>query len=386
MVATPSKIVGMFPLVFVLFVFLYNACGTSLIHNPLHNVSTPEFRSLAKSTYEKVIPCLEGAWMLTEKPKRNWSFPDDAKEHYEKLLKATEPYRKAPVHEYAGYEGPWVENLFIQKFMHIPLHRFNGLIPIFIQFIDSQILRGRHFDYIHAELQALLRPNVIYLAISQGDVGLGKIGTSLPNILVLSAGGYGHVPIPLVKGEIMETPVPSQYSQDIAFFGTVRQASRPQMLEEINKVANSVGLSFKTGSGPTWKDDMQQTKFNLAPRGYGRSSFRFAESIQMGRIPAFLYDDHPWVPYRGTNIDIDTYGFIGGKTASMDNLTELVHEMANITQDEYNIKLHQLDAVRYYFTYAGIMHQINEFLQDPFGPNGGYLRCTVHPKTERCCG
>eukprot|EP01035_Chromulina_nebulosa_P017912 gene17912-23532_t len=65
---------------------------------------------------------------------------------------------------------------------------------------------------------------------------------------------------------------------------------------------------------------MALTKFNLAPRGYGRSSFRFAESIQMGRVPIFLYDDIPWVPY-----------------------------------------------------------------QDPFGVNGGNLRCINHPRTERCC-
>ncbi len=30
--------------------------------------------------------------------------------------------------------------------------------------------------------------------------------------------------------------------------------------------------------GPTWKQDMAQSKYNLAPRGYGRNSFRFAES------------------------------------------------------------------------------------------------------------
>ncbi len=29
--------------------------------------------------------------------------------------------------------------------------------------------------------------------------------------------------------------------------------------------------------GDSWQSDMESTKVNLAPRGYGRSSFRFAE-------------------------------------------------------------------------------------------------------------
>ena len=34
----------------------------------------------------------------------------------------------------------------------------------------------------------------------------------------------------------------------------------------------------------------------------------------------------------------------------------------------------------------GVFEQIEMFLNDPFGAQGGQLRCTIHPKTERCCG
>ena len=47
-------------------------------------------------------------------------------------------------------------------------------------------------------------------------------------------------------------------------------------------------------------------KFNFAPRGFGRQSFRFSEIIQLGRIPIYVYDDIPWIPYEGTtNISIN---------------------------------------------------------------------------------
>lgn len=217
-------------------------------HNPLHNVSSPEFRELARATYEKVLPCIESAWMIQEADeKTQWSFPDDAQEHYEELLQITESFRHAPVHEYAGYEGPWIENIFIAKFMNVPLHRFNGLIPLFVQWIDSQILRSHYFNDIHSALNDVLRPNVLYLAVSQGDAGLTKIGITHPNILVMSAGGFGHVVLPLIKGEIPYSPPPAQYLQDISFFGTIHQSVRPQMLSQIHEAATELGLSYKDG-------------------------------------------------------------------------------------------------------------------------------------------
>lgn len=191
-------------LVLIATVTRYVMSSFSSISSPLiHNVSSLEFRQIANETYVKVIPCLERAWMLkAHHHKINWSFPEDAHDHYLKILRLTKPFRRIQVHEYAGYNGPWLENIFITKFKDLPLHKFNGLIPIFIQWIDSQILRGRLFDNILMTLSTVLRPNVIYLAVSQGDVGLGKIGREFPNILVLSAGGYGHVALPLIKGAV----------------------------------------------------------------------------------------------------------------------------------------------------------------------------------------
>jgi hypothetical protein len=219
-------------------------------HNPLHNVSSEEFRKLAEETYRKVIPCINSTWMY-ENRQPQFKFPLDAEEHYKTIMDRTVDYRKHPVHEYSGYSGPWIENIFINKFVDRPLYSFHGLIPLFIQWIDAQILRGRHFDYIFAELNAVLRPDVLYLAISQGDVGLGKIGMHHPNILVLSAGGYGHCVLPLVKGEIEPIPPPEKFVSDIGFFGTIKQwqTNRPQMLDSIKTTAKEVGLTYRDGSG-----------------------------------------------------------------------------------------------------------------------------------------
>lgn len=218
-------------------------------YNPLHNTSSPEFRKLAEETYQKILPCIQSTWMYEGKNPVHFKFPHDAEKHFEYIKNRTVDYRKVVVHEYAGYSGPWIENIFIEKFLNKPLHHFRGLIPIYIQFIDSQILRGRHFDYIYAELTEILRPNVLYLAISQGDVGLGKIGMHHPNILAMAAGGFGHIPLPLVKGLLPWEDQPEKFDQDIGFFGTSRQATRPQMFDVIRNAARENGLTFKEGRG-----------------------------------------------------------------------------------------------------------------------------------------
>lgn len=213
-----------------------------------HDVSSEEFRKMARKTYDKVIPCIESAWMMSGKSIK-WEFPSDAQSHYELIKNRTGSYRSAPVHEYANYEGPWIENIFIKEFIDRPLHRFGGFIPIFVQWIDNQILRGRYFDYIHSELNELLRPNVLYLAISQGDVGLGKIGIAHPNILVLSAGGFGHVVLPLVKSIVPEVPI-KEYKHDIGFYGSVAgRSTRPELLKIIRENAEYFHMTYRQGYG-----------------------------------------------------------------------------------------------------------------------------------------
>jgi hypothetical protein len=43
----------------------------------------------------------------------------------------------------------------------------------------------------------------------------------------------------------------------------------------------------------------------------------------MGRIPVFLFDDLPWIPYNGTNMSADSFGFVGGLSNHHQTLKEL---------------------------------------------------------------
>lgn len=358
-----------------------------------------ELQKKAKKAYAQIAPCLESAWIYEAKHRENqnattpfsFSFPNDAEEHFQAVKKALERFHhSAHMHTYRHYSGPWIENIFITHFKHIALSDTHGIIPLFIPWVDNQRTGSKLWDDIFSTLKSVLRPNVIYLTVSQGDIGLANIAEYFPNILVLSGGGFGHVPIPLIKGEIPYREItswPPHWDQEIGFFGNMQQASRPIMFDIIRREADNLGISHKIAFGPTWIQMMSKSKYNLAPRGFGRSSFRFAEAIHIGRVPVFLYDDVPWIPYLGSNISIETYGFMAGLNATVASLQlpALIHKLENTSDAEYRAKHEQVARIRQHFTYQGVMKQIERFFKNPFGEaeDGSDLRCTPrHPKQE----
>ena len=157
---------------------------------------------------------------------RNLTYPADAWAHYDELLRALAPWLQSTPgfrqHGAAGYGGPWLENVWISHFQTRaaaaraagePLSAvFGPYVPIFVPFTDQWVHGGpyqvglKKYRYPAGLVPALLgvlRPSVAYITVSQSDNGLSGNGElpmhRIPNVLVLSAGGYGHVPVPLLK-------------------------------------------------------------------------------------------------------------------------------------------------------------------------------------------
>jgi hypothetical protein len=123
---------------------------------------------------------------------------------------------------------------------------------------------------------------------------------------------------------------------------------------------------------------MKDTKYNLAPRGFRRTSFRLAEIIQIGRIPIYLFDDQKWIPYEGTNISFLSFG-LSGRLNSLENI---FHDVAKISEEFFFNRLKKVKEVREYYTLKGVLNQIDLFFRDPFGSKGGFLRCERMPNKD----
>jgi hypothetical protein len=218
-------------------------------------------------------------------------------QHHDLLLNATAPFRTCKVHRWAGWGGPWIENIFIQTFIHKELSTFGAFIPLFVPWTDCWIEHGWSSERIADRLLPFLRSDVAYIAISQNDRGIlpGIDLSIIPSVVVLSSGGYGHVALPLIKG-----PPPAHWNTSfpsvdraprfvLSFAGdagTAPQQMRIRMLTEIRQLASKFNISVSLArklDALAYTRLMKESTVSLAPRGYGRSSFRFTEVFAVSK-------------------------------------------------------------------------------------------------------
>jgi hypothetical protein len=102
----------------------------------------------------------------------------------------------------------------------------------------------------------------------------------------------------------------------------------------------------------------------------------------MGRVPLYLFNDYSWLPYAFTNKSVEHFGF----AAKVDDIGGVVRQIAAMTPADFQRRLAQVRAVRHDYTYVGVLQQIERFLLAPNSPDGGDLRCQMHPRTFFCCG
>lgn len=204
-------------------------------------LSKEELKAIADKNYPLFIECLQNSNHGTNKIRdfaNKLKFPDDAEEHYQDLLRRTKSYRGIYMHKNGDYVGPWIENFYIESFMNKPLSFFSGLIPLFIQWTDIHVhsfTDPREVPNItyavpdHTKMpwliSDLLRDDVIYVTLHQDDQGFyHDLAKLRPNILAISSGGFGHIPIPLIKGQFELAELPQKFEYDIGFYGTPRMS------------------------------------------------------------------------------------------------------------------------------------------------------------------
>lgn len=299
--------------------------------------------------------------------KHEYSYPSDAIEHYEEILDATQPFRVQPFHTYAGYAGPWIENHWIFNFMGRPLDDFGPYIPLFVQWTDIVLWGKPKYTDIEEALLKVLRPGVMYVTVVQGAEGLKSVGDLFPNILVLSAGGHGHVPIPLLKGEVLPRAAPSSKRGSVISFVGKMLANRRKVIRPLEKM---MGKEFTWYRGNEWETALADSHFALTPRGFGRTSFNVYEAIQLGIVPIYVWDDVEWLPYRGSeNADWDNFA-LSVNARDVNKIPGMLRSLRNTIEDK-RAKLRQLRDS--HFTYKGVLRQIELFLKG--GEASSDLRC-----------
>lgn len=134
-----------------------------------------------------------------------------------------------------------------------------------------------------------LPSNQSYFTVVQYADG---ILTEVPNCIVFSSGGIGDIPIPLSTKRL---PFNNLKKEIIANFcgrfdtHTVRKLMRDTLVNEKYVFRESI-------SPILYSEIIEKSYFTLCPRGYGKTSFRLYEAMQLGSVPVYISDEH-WLPF-----------------------------------------------------------------------------------------
>jgi hypothetical protein len=193
----------------------------------------------------------------------------------------------------------------------------------------------------------------------------------LPENTIIYGACSGNIPIPLIYQDInnilINIPKKTFSEKQIlcSFVGNITSNRvQPNVREIMKNILNTNQKFIFYDSGgwtPSVGIDLQKkfvnltrdSKFALAPRGYGRGSFRFFECFQLGTIPIYLWNDIEWLPFKNI-IDYNRLCI----SLHISQINNLEKKLESITENDYNKMFEYYNEIKYLFELEGMTNQI----------------------------
>ena len=155
--------------------------------------------------------------------------------------------------------------------------------------------------------------------------------------------------------ELKETP---KYLA--SFIGSITHDIRKQMTQTLEKkediflgVQNIWTNSISENSAENFIRKTLDSKFCLAPRGYGKSSFRFFEAMLLKSVPVYFWDDKEWLPYK-EYINYSEFAVSIHKS----DISNTYNILSSISEDNYSQMIKNIDLYSKWFTLEGMSRYI----------------------------
>jgi Exostosin family len=196
-------------------------------------------------------------------------------------------------------------------------------------------------------------------------------GLTLPPGTVVYGACSGDVPLPLLYEDTTERlySVPRLLFPEkvilASFVGTlgthpVREAMHRALEGRDGIVLHSRGawsVSVAEEDVNRFVEVTSRSSFCLAPRGYGRSSFRFFEAMRLDVIPVYIWDDVEWLPYKG-EIEYERFSV----SVHVSELDSLYDRLAGIQEKEYQEMVEEMRRVRGRFELEGMSQALARWI------------------------
>jgi hypothetical protein len=270
------------------------------------------------------------------------------------ILELGRQFRPATSHVYPPFKnGRYMEEYVFDYCMSHPIKTDYIYIPVFwtnLQnhpgFADKKELYNKLLKAAYSKFAG-----AHFFTVVQHDDGPAL---ELPPGTLIFGACTGTIPLPLIYEDQTERLIKkTRMKKDIlaSFVGSITHPIREKMMKVIQEYDDIV-CQGKAGWSSVVSDDLADTfihvtlrsKFCLAPRGYGRSSFRFFEAIQLDCIPVYLWDDKCWLPYQD-QIDYSTFSICIHEKDIYN-----IHKILTISDERYEEMMDALYAIKEKFT------------------------------------
>lgn len=269
--------------------------------------------------------------------------------------------------------GLYLEEYFFENMMDTSTKLKRKYIPIKWTNIQLEKWFISKKQYMQTILDEWVKNNPSengYFTVVQHDDGPAL---NLPYNTTIYGACSGDIPIPLIYQDVDNTLISipkKQFNEKkilCSFVGNItsnyiKPNVRNVMINYFKNNSNFV-LYNSGGWSPVVSSSLQHefitittdTKFALAPRGYGRSSFRFFECFQLGTIPIYLWNDIEWLPFKN-KIDYSKLCI----SMHISQINKLEEKLLSITEDEYNKMFDYYNSIKYLFELEGMTTEIIE--------------------------
>lgn len=212
-------------------------------------------------------------------------------------------------------------------------------------------------------LDIYIDPHKNYFTVVQNDLGIAE---NVPNnLLTFAAGGIGDIPIPL----LCESLPPLKTKRDIlaSFVGVIdnpnndKNGIRTTMRDHLQNEENIKIVDAKSNVD-LFQEMMSRSTFALCPRGFGKTSFRMYEALNMGAIPVYIYDE-PWLPYTEF-LDWNEFSVL----VHAKDIAKIPKLLRSHTEQDIASKQQKLQELKAkgYFSYKGVCEYIVETIKNKY--------------------
>ena len=278
-------------------------------------------------------------------------------------------YCESPIIYPPFKNGLYLEEYFMQKYLNDnPYTTYKYIPALWTNFqLQSWFNDKKHDMQKSLDEWVHLNPNSngYFIVYQADDAPLLK----LPHNTLIFGSCMGNIPIPLIYEDKNHT-LENAYNMFkncnqkwlCSFIGSKTSYTRVEMY---NKFVNNNKFYIKFKNDNIWNSNVSQdfqrmyiksileTKYVIAPRGYGRASFRFYEAFLMKRIPIYIWDDEEWLPFKD-KIDYSKFCI----SLHISQINKLEYILDNINKDQYISMLNEYDKIKHLFTLDGVYEYI----------------------------